>query len=130
MNCPRCVPRGGGAMNPYRGQVRHGSVVALASEAHDAGVQIARCPSCRGVFAENEALLAIETSARRKKRGPTSAGAVRRAYDPPTEAMTCPSCASETTRREWSIGTLVFVDVCVECRGVWLDSGELETLGG
>jgi hypothetical protein len=27
-------------------------------------------------------------------------------------------------------GTLVFVDVCIDCRGVWLDGGELETLGG
>ena len=30
--------------------------------------------------------------------------------------------------REWSIGTLVFVDVCLECRGVWVDGGELEAL--
>jgi Zn-finger nucleic acid-binding protein len=30
--------------------------------------------------------------------------------------------------REWSIGTLVMVDVCINCRGVWLDAGELRTL--
>lgn len=130
MNCPRCVPRDLAA--PYRqsGHRRAGAV--LVPEKHEAvdSNSIARCPSCRGVFAENDALVAIENAARRTKKYAPLAGAVRRAYDPPTEAISCPSCAGETTRREWSIGTLVFVDVCLECRGVWLDGGELETLGG
>lgn len=131
MNCPRCVPKSGVATSPYRGEHRRGKAIVLAPETHAAaGVPIARCPLCRGVFAEYEALAAIESVARRKKRGPSLAGVVGRAYEPPTEAMSCPSCSGETTRREWSMGTLVFVDVCIECRGVWLDSGELETLGG
>ena len=131
MNCPRCTPNGGVAVSPYRGEARRGAAVVLQPELHAAaGVQIVRCPSCAGVFAEYGALTAIESAARRKGRAPSLAGAVGRAYAPPTEAMSCPSCAGETTRREWSMNTLVFVDVCVECRGVWLDGGELETLGG
>jgi predicted RNA-binding Zn-ribbon protein involved in translation (DUF1610 family) len=47
-----------------------------------------------------------------------------------TTAITCPSCGEETTRRQWGIGTLVYVDVCIECRGVWLDVGELDQLEG
>lgn len=131
MNCPRCAPRGGRSGSPYRGDVPRGGIVALVPLAHaDAGVALARCPACHGAFAEHEALVAIENAARRKRRGPSLEDAARRAYDPPTEAIACPSCAGETTRREWSIGTMVFVDVCVECRGVWLDGGELEMLGG
>ncbi len=131
MNCPRCMPKGGATASPYRGDLRRGSAVVLEPETHAASlVQIARCPVCHGVFAEHEAIATIERTARRMKRGPSLAGVVGRAYEPPTEKMSCPSCSGETTRREWSMGTLVFVDVCVECRGVWLDSGELETLGG
>jgi Zn-finger nucleic acid-binding protein len=128
LNCPRCVSRG--AANPYRGE-RPATSVALASTPHAAGVTVERCTSCRGTFAEYEALVAIENAARREKRWPSSReGVARRAYDPPTEAILCSSCSGETVRREWSIGTLVFVDVCIECRGVWLDGGELEILGG
>jgi hypothetical protein len=54
----------------------------------------------------------------------------RRAAAPPTKAITCPACDSETTRREWRFSTFVVVDICVECRGVWLDPGELEELAG
>lgn len=39
--------------------------------------------------------------------------------------MTCPRCSSELrpNRRE-----NVEIDVCPQCRGIWLDSGELERL--
>ncbi len=39
--------------------------------------------------------------------------------------LVCPNCQSpmtEVARRG------VYVDVCVQCRGVWLDGGELEKL--
>lgn len=124
VNCPRCVGRGGEAASAYRGAVVHGSVVALVNEKHRAGPTIERCPSCRGAFVTNEDLVTIENRATRSN---VTQG---RVWDPPTEAITCPSCTSETTRREWGIGTLVFVDVCIECRGVWLDGGELESIGG
>jgi Zn-finger nucleic acid-binding protein len=40
--------------------------------------------------------------------------------------MTCPRCSAELRpqRRE-----NVEIDVCPQCRGIWLDSGELERLG-
>lgn len=105
----------------------HGSVVHLREEKHSAGPKIQRCPSCRGAFVEYEDLRTIDN---RAERGAAAKGAARRAWDPPTEAIACPSCHSETTRREWGIGTLLFVDVCLECRGVWLDPGELEAISG
>src|SRR3982751_3242917 len=115
MNCPRCVGAGGAGESAYRGGFAHGHVVALQEEAHRAGPKIQRCPSCRGAFVEYEDLKTIE---KRAERGTSAKGARARARDPPTEAIACPSCQSETTRREWSIGTLLFVDVCIECRGV------------
>ena len=104
----------------------HGRVVALAEERHRAGPAIQRCASCRGAFVEYEDLKTIES-----RVGNLAVKSAReRTWDPPTEPIACPSCQSETTRREWSIGTLLFVDVCIECRGVWLDPGELEAIGG
>jgi Zn-finger nucleic acid-binding protein len=40
--------------------------------------------------------------------------------------MNCPSC--QTVMREREQGTVI-IDICPNCRGVWLDAGELEKLG-
>lgn len=42
--------------------------------------------------------------------------------------LACPKCGEPMFPREWSIGTLVIVDVCIDCRGVWLEGEELSTL--
>ena len=126
MDCPRCTAAPEEA-TAYRGTVAPRAAPRLEPETHRSGPTVARCPSCRGAFVEHEALVTIENRTRTDRTGRAD---FRRTFDPPTDAIACPSCQGETTRREWSIGTLVFVDVCVECRGVWLDSGELETLTG
>jgi Zn-finger nucleic acid-binding protein len=133
VDCPRCFSDAPDAATAYRGVVGPaGHTTLQIEEVSSAGVTIARCPSCRGAFVEYEALVAIENAARReKKRGrPASwqAAPTRRAWDAPTPAIDCPSCSSATIRREWGIGTLLYVDVCLECRGVWLDGGELEAI--
>lgn len=113
-------------MSAYRGGNVHGTVTALVSVKHKAGPTIQRCPSCRGHFVEHEDLVKIENAAERRGMSNTRT----RAWDPPAPAIACPSCSGETTRRAWGIGTMVFVDICIECRGVWLDGGELEQISG
>ncbi len=128
MNCPRCVPHGGlNAASPYRGELRRGEAPQLVAEVHPSGVNVARCPVCRGAFVEWDALVKIDGAAQRRRRQ-ADPERFRRGFAPPTESIACPSCHGETTKREWSIGTLIFIDVCVECRGVWLDHGELELI--
>lgn len=39
--------------------------------------------------------------------------------------MQCPKC--QTTMREREKGDVI-IDICPQCRGVWLDAGELEKL--
>jgi Zn-finger nucleic acid-binding protein len=41
------------------------------------------------------------------------------------EAIKCPKC--QVTMREREQGSVI-VDICPQCRGVWLDPGELEKL--
>jgi predicted RNA-binding Zn-ribbon protein involved in translation (DUF1610 family) len=64
---------------------------------------------------------------------PDASTLVTRAYQvarETTEPIPCPACGDETITREWGIGTLVMADVCLGCRGVWLDPGELDALFG
>lgn len=101
-----------------------------------------RCSLCTGAFLDHGELGKIESWARQHgKRSVRQVDFVRRAYeqairpetgDPTAEpvALDCPACGEIMFEREWSIGTMVRVDVCLECRGVWLDPGELETLEG
>jgi uncharacterized protein len=41
------------------------------------------------------------------------------------EAVTCPKC--QVAMREREKGDII-IDICPQCRGVWLDAGELEKL--
>lgn len=131
MNCPRCVRRTSTKeLGAYRSAGPIESPVALVTEQHPARVTVARCPSCAGAFASHDAMNAIDDHGRSARARTTSAEMARRAAAPGGRAISCPECNSETTRREWSFSTLVFVDICIECRGVWLDGGELEALDG
>lgn len=131
MHCPHCVKRAGpGGDGPYRTGVPKREPVLLVAEPHVAGVEIARCPSCRGAFVAHDAMKAIDTFGYDKRGGVSTFEMARRASGTPTKAIRCPACDEETTRREWSFNTLVMVDICVDCRGVWLDGGELEALDG
>ncbi len=114
----------------------------LAAEAHPSGITLDRCASCGGVYLDHGELGRIESFDREHgKRVVRAIDFVRRAYeqairpqsgdevDAPV-ALDCPACGEVMFEREWGIGTMVRVDVCLGCRGVWLDSNELETLEG
>jgi Zn-finger nucleic acid-binding protein len=140
VKCPRCRPQGGDG-GPYRVAVV-GQRPALVPEQHPSGITLDRCSLCAGAFLEHGELGKIESWDREHgKRRVRQVDFVRRAYeqairpetgDPTDEpvALDCPACGEVMFEREWSIGTMVRVDVCLECRGVWLDPGELETLEG
>ncbi len=134
MECPRCelAPRPAG---PYRESASlRPEHPTLVDEKRAEGPLTARCPNCGGAFLAAGALQAIENAVRRKA-SVDGREMLRRAFARPHQEaeeekppLRCPSCNDEMIEREWSIGTLVFVDVCLECRGVWVDGGELEAL--
>jgi Zn-finger nucleic acid-binding protein len=131
MDCPHCVRRlGGPAAAPYRRAPPLEAKIALVPERHASGATIERCPSCRGAFASHEAMKTVDTFGYDTRKRTSTLEIMRRASAGPVPRITCPSCAGETTRREWSFATLVMVDVCIECRGVWMDGGELEAIDG
>jgi Zn-finger nucleic acid-binding protein len=139
MECPRCKIEL--TTDPYRGaddaKRRHEKLEKIA---HDAGVEIDRCSGCSGVFLDHRELEKIQDAARdgRTKAAHVPMTRVQRVYerardtaesrDEEPKAMTCPSCGGEMAERNWGFGSEVMIDTCIECRGVWLDFGELEAL--
>ncbi|UQA63073.1 zf-TFIIB domain-containing protein [Polyangium aurulentum] len=141
MDCPRCKLELS-KPDPYRSQsmVDDGLTgrVPLYAIAHQAGVEIDRCSACGGVFVHHGELEKIQLQAWKGKADLDYAppSVVTRAYQRATERaqpgervpLTCPSCGGEMAEKEWGWGADVTTDVCLECRGVWLDFGELEVL--
>lgn len=77
---------------------------------------------------QRAALLAIERWARDRGRRATTAELARRAFGTERPVARCPRCDEEMFARQWGMASMVVVDVCIECSGVWLDGGELEQL--
>jgi Zn-finger nucleic acid-binding protein len=101
-------------------------------------VELHSCPQCGGAFLPHGALGRIEIAARASGRERDAASdQFRRAFARPRVfgqedvekvPLDCPACDNPMIEREWGFTSLVFVDVCLECRGTWLDEGELATL--
>lgn len=131
MNCPRCQRRPPRGEGPYRSAVPSPVPVAMAERLHaETKLPLHVCPACFGVFASDATLRAIDAIGYERRSKVGALEMMRRGAAPPTSKVRCPACDGETTRKEWSFNTLVFVDVCIECRGVWLDAGELEAIEG
>lgn len=136
--CPRCTSLarasdGGPNLGPYRRSARPDDAakepLALVPRSHRAGVVVHVCGGCDGAFVTYEAMLRLEEAGRGKTTGRDHA---RRAFERPSGEVACARCGGAAARRKWGVSGLVFVDVCVDidCRGVWLDAGELEAISG
>lgn len=136
MDCPRCIPVAHDS--PYReGPAEHLRRPVLAREAHPSTLEIDRCPSCGGVWLEPGKMARAEDLARKRGKGvdPIAiADLFRRTYanarlqGEHRPAIDCPACGEVMFEREWIPGSEVRVEVCMGCRGVWLDEGEIDDL--
>lgn len=99
--------------------------VPLEPRTHACGQAYLTCPSCRGAFVERAALIAIERWARDRGRRATAAEVALRAFQSERPVARCPRCDVEMFARQWGMASLVVVDACIDCNGVWLDGGEL-----
>ncbi|MFO0552251.1 MAG: zf-TFIIB domain-containing protein [Polyangiaceae bacterium] len=134
--CPTCELEGEGT-SPYRasgGEQKREHVPLVEERVPPTGITVDRCPECRGVYLDHRELERLEDAA----RGSRFVGLVTRALSqgrrPEDElaerpARQCPACGEEMFEREWR-ASLVNIDVCLGCRGIWLDGGELESLTG
>jgi Zn-finger nucleic acid-binding protein len=106
MNCPKCKTE---------------ALVSFIFEA----VTVDRCSKCAGVWFDPEELSQL-LSEEAQYIAQLMKGSVRDQADG-TKGH-CPRDASELIRVYSSIDRSVILDVCGECRGVWLDGGEFKKL--
>jgi uncharacterized protein len=101
MDCPKCH-----------------DVELLQARSKSTGVVLDHCPQCHGVWCDRgevERMLDIVV---------IDLDIPRNAE---LSARKCPKC-SRTLRAMPYRGTLVTVDACINCAGLWLDGGELQSL--
>lgn len=110
MQCPKCT-------------------VEMQAELYE-GVNVDRCPQCRGVWLGDEELRTI-INTREKHFTPEQVAQIKaelKAHhtDAVSESqLLCPQCHAVMTKAE-SSGVLL--DRCPQQDGIWLDNGELEKL--
>ena len=98
------------------------------------GVAIETCSSCGGEWLDDTELGHIvrireETFSAEERR--VLEGATRIPGIPVVDAergIVCPTCSATTVPVNYGGDTGVIIDRCPECRGIWLDGGELEKI--
>ena len=89
------------------------------------GTEVDRCPNCRGVWfdeRELQQLLDLAPADLKPLRG-------GRLHDDLNRLKAkCPRDGSELTRVCSAIKPEVIIDICPNCRGVWVDGGEFDQL--
>lgn len=106
MNCPKCKT----------------TVLELAQVA---GVELDRCPTCRGIWSDRGELSALlELPADQWKR------LARGKADDQRNRMAacCPRDGANLVRVASADNRSVVIDICLQCQGIWLDGGELAQL--
>ena len=104
-------------------------------------VEVDRCGDCGGMFLDPGELNRIQEVTENDYRDEIQGapdligGAHRAALAKAKPSIRCPKClvdgdseSVEMERREHGYTSQIFVDVCPQCRGVWLDAGEIEAL--
>ena len=91
-----------------------------------AGEEIDRCPECRGTYFDAGELPAVMGMARCLQSIELQEPEIETVSTAERErVMLCPADGTWMTAHDFAMTT---VDVCDQCRGVWLDDGELTAL--
>jgi Zn-finger nucleic acid-binding protein len=89
------------------------------------GVTVDRCAACAGVWFDAEELSRLLSEEARHVAQLLKGGLIAQADG---KRADCPRDASKMMRVYSAIDHSVILDVCGECRGVWLDGGEFDKL--
>ena len=106
----------------------------LFPQAYENDLYVDACPKCKGVFLDRGELQKIEEVHEHDYEEIMSrfpdlvASAFERARQRAEGEPSCPKCGSEMETREYAYCSLVMINKCVKCGGIWLDAGEVEAL--
>ncbi|MDP7033341.1 MAG: zf-TFIIB domain-containing protein [Planctomycetota bacterium] len=115
MNCPHCQN-------------------TLTQEDYE-GVEIDRCTACEGIYLDDGELKHIN-DAREKTFSPEEISAVdgiqkqvQAHSEEAVGSIQCPKCTdSQMNRQNYAGQTGIVIDRCPNCKGLWLDAGEVEKI--
>ncbi|PKN45203.1 MAG: hypothetical protein CVU59_09725 [Deltaproteobacteria bacterium HGW-Deltaproteobacteria-17] len=108
--------------------------IDLVKEVYEADVEIDKCPKCRGIWLDAGELEKIQQtqeidySSRLKAAINADAAKFNHGRQLDEASLTCPSCAATMEKQEHGFNKWIVIDFCPQCRGIWLDEGELEAL--
>ncbi|HXG21339.1 MAG TPA: zf-TFIIB domain-containing protein [Methylomirabilota bacterium] len=88
-------------------------------------VTVDRCASCHGIWFDEQELPQL-LSAGPRQLTPLLEGSENE--DLNSKRGNCPRDGSPLVRMYSAINRSVVVDICLDCRGIWLDGGEFEKL--
>lgn len=105
----------------------------LAPESYE-GVEIDRCPHCRGVWLDAGELEAVQDNQDSDFRDvpesklDTVSGAIGMAKAASEDTYNCVVCDSDLIKKEYAPSSQIMIDNCPKGHGMWLDAGELSRL--
>lgn len=114
MNCPRC-----------KAQLR---------SVNYEGIRIETCDSCHGEWLDNTELKKVidrrevAFDLEKRKAFADSIKSQRVDLSGDQQKLVCPKCNGETRPINYSEDSGIIIDRCNECKGIWLDRGELEAI--
>lgn len=106
----------------------------LVETGYEADILVDECPVCGGRWLDAGELERIQQTVEKdhrkdlEERPEWSNLAYDVSREMSEERLPCPDCGEEMARIEYARVSQVVVDLCPECRGLWLDQGELERL--
>ncbi|MGM0597761.1 MAG: zf-TFIIB domain-containing protein [Myxococcota bacterium] len=106
----------------------------LENQIYEKNIEIDKCPKCGGVWLDPGELEAIQEAYEKDHSGTLSQQPEysRKAYEMELQKnlpdLDCPKCGTEMIKKEYGLSSQIIIDTCLDCRGIWLDKGELEAL--
>lgn len=98
------------------------------------GIEIESCSGCDGEWLDHDELkhvaqardVLFDKEERRAVAAATKITGVK--IEDVDRDLSCPKCSGQTDAINYGGDTGIIIDRCTDCRGIWLDSGELEKI--
>ncbi len=96
------------------------------TELEHQGVTIDVCPGCRGIWLDPGELAQLRGASEDLPAAPDNIASGTRYLQ--TSTYICPRCQGGFDTFEYAPGTGLYIDRCKNCRGIYLDAGELKKI--
>ncbi len=130
-HCPICVaaPKRGAA-SPYRGEQIDQKQVGLETFAYEAGIVIARCCECDGLWLEEGQLRLIQDTRQHDYEHVPATDVVarhRHTEPDPGPPPPCPRCDEEMWQSTFKTSGVHYLS-CLTCGGMWIRTQALKDI--